>query len=173
MATWASGKAAVPKSGNADLPPSLRRNQLAFEPATLHLSQGSRDGGIIMKSRFALGAWALAALTAPVAALADDPRDPTMTPEAIARDRDTIRKMNLDQLAYVRNRDARYASGWQNYADRRSASQPTETTDYAARRRAYQDDLEQYREDRRRYDEAMADWRRDTSDCASAYDCGD
>lgn len=53
---------------------------------------------------------ALAVSTAllPAAALADDPHDPTMRSAAArARDRAIIKRMNLDQLAYVRRRDAR------------------------------------------------------------------
>lgn len=108
----------------------------------------------------------------PQGALADNPRDPTMTPEAIARDREIIRKMNLDQLAYVRDRDARYASSWRNYAGARPGSQPAEAGDYAARSQAYAREMERYRQDRERYDQAMAQWEQERSDCPPGYACG-
>lgn len=48
-----------------------------------------------------------------VPAIADDPRDPTMqSREARERDREIIRRLNLEQLEYVRKRDAEYAKGW-------------------------------------------------------------
>lgn len=48
-----------------------------------------------------------------VPAAADDPRDPTMqSREARERDREIIRRLNLEQLEYVRKRDAQYAKGW-------------------------------------------------------------
>lgn len=69
-------------------------------------------------SRLLSGALALAVLGVPVAALADDPRDPAMrSPEARERDRAMIRELNLRQLEYVRKRDAEYAHGWQAYRD--------------------------------------------------------
>ena len=50
----------------------------------------------------------------PVAALADDPNDASMrNPVARARDREMVRQLNLRQSAMVRERDARYAQGWQ------------------------------------------------------------
>ncbi|HJT40595.1 MAG TPA: hypothetical protein VJ762_09725, partial [Sphingobium sp.] len=53
-------------------------------------------------------ALALSAVLLPSAALADDPHDPTMRNAAArARDRATIKRMNQQQLAYVRQRDAR------------------------------------------------------------------
>jgi len=52
-------------------------------------------------------ALAMGAALLPAAALADDPRDPTMhNPAVRARDRAITRRMNQDQLAYVRQRDA-------------------------------------------------------------------
>lgn len=53
-------------------------------------------------------ALALGAALMPAAALADDPHDPTMRSAAArARDRAIIKRMNQQQLAYVRQRDAR------------------------------------------------------------------
>lgn len=58
-------------------------------------------------SPLACAAAILAALI-PVAALADDPQDPSMRSAAArARDRAAIKQMNQRQLAYVRQRDAR------------------------------------------------------------------
>ena len=71
---------------------------------------------------------ALGAALLPAAALADDPHDPSMRSAAArARDRAIIRQMNQQQLAYVRDRDARIMrdyrraqSGGDGYADARS-----------------------------------------------------
>ena len=52
-------------------------------------------------------ALAMSAVLLPAAAFADDPRDPTMhNPAVRARDRAITRRMNQDQLSYVRQRDA-------------------------------------------------------------------
>lgn len=49
----------------------------------------------------------MSAALLPAAAHADDPNDVSMrSPAARARDRAIIRRMNQDQLAYVRKRDA-------------------------------------------------------------------
>lgn len=49
----------------------------------------------------------------PTVALADDPHDPAMRSAAArARDREIVRQLNLQELARVRERDARYAEGW-------------------------------------------------------------
>jgi hypothetical protein len=49
-------------------------------------------------------------------AAADDPNDPAMRSAAArARDRAIIQKLNRDQLAYVRKRDAEYAKDWAAY----------------------------------------------------------
>lgn len=65
------------------------------------------------------GALALGCATvfvAPAPALADDPNDPTMRSAAArAKDKAIIRQLNLDQAAYVKARDARYARGWRAY----------------------------------------------------------
>ena len=61
--------------------------------------------------RFAC-ALAVGAALLPTAVLADDPRDPTMRNPAVrARDRAITQRMNQDQLAYVRQRDARSPHG--------------------------------------------------------------
>ncbi len=63
------------------------------------------------------GAFALAVVVAaPSAALADDPKDPTMRSAAArARDSAIIKRLNQDQLRYVQKRDAEYAKGWAAY----------------------------------------------------------
>ena len=89
-----------------------------------------------MKLHILISALALGAVTAtPTAALADDPNDPAMKSRA-ARERDAaeIRRLNLEQLRHVQERDARYAEGWKA------------TREYPAARREYE--------------AAMAEWRR-------------
>ena len=61
--------------------------------------------------------------------------------EARARDKAIIRKLNLDQAAYVRQRDARQAAGWKAYKD------------YPAQKAAYE--------------RRMAEWRRAVRLCES------
>ena len=66
-----------------------------------------------MKSRILSGALALGIALTSSAALADDPNDPTMrTAAARARDRETIRQLNLAQLRKVQARDAKLAQQW-------------------------------------------------------------
>lgn len=96
-------------------------------------------------------------------ALADNPHDPTMTPEAIARDRAIIRKLNQDQLAYVRQRDARYAKGWQDY--RQSRGSDDDEGDYEAGRSDYARQSRSYAQARRDYEADLAQWRRDVAAC--------
>jgi hypothetical protein len=108
-------------------------------------------------------------------ALADDRRDPTMGPSAAARDHETIRQMNLDQLTYVQQRDARYADEARGYAAVRRADDDRDARrrdSYAQQRDAYAQDLQHYRAERQRYDQEMAQWRQDRTDCARSSDCG-
>lgn len=95
-----------------------------------------------MTLRLWAGALALGVLALPGTAWADDPKDPSMRSKA-ARERDAaiIRQLNRDQYAYVSQRDARQAAGWQAYRD-----QP--------RRQA-------------EYERAMAEWRRAVRLCQS------
>lgn len=52
---------------------------------------------------------AILAAMVPATALADDPHDPAMRSAAARRrDHETIRRLNQRELAYVRERDARY-----------------------------------------------------------------
>ncbi|WP_395390924.1 hypothetical protein WBP07_10180 [Novosphingobium sp. BL-8A] len=85
---------------------------------------------------------------------ADDPSDPTMTPQAIARDRAIIRKLNQDQLASVRKRDAQYAEGWKAYKGQRGEERGGDDSD-----------ARNYAEARRQYDADLARWRRDVAAC--------
>lgn len=77
---------------------------------------------------------ALAASLVPAVARADDPNDPAMrTAAARERDREQIRQLNRNELAYVRQRDARDAQGW---AEWRAAhgDRDSDTTEAAAPR---------------------------------------
>lgn len=97
-----------------------------------------------MKFKLFAGALALGCVTMSSAAWADDPRDPAMrSAEARARDKAIIRQLNLDQAAYVRERDRRYAKGWQAYRD------------YPAQKAAYE--------------RKMAEWRRAVRMCESGH----
>lgn len=98
-----------------------------------------------MKLKLLAGALALGCTLAPsTAAFADDPNDPTMRSAAArARDKAIIRKLNLDQAAYVRARDARQAKGWAAYKA------------YPAERAAYE--------------RRMAEWRRAVRLCESGH----
>ena len=70
-----------------------------------------------MKQLGFIAALAFGAL-ASAPALADDPRDPEMQSRA-AREADAaeIRRLNNEQAAYVKRRDAGYARGWQAYRE--------------------------------------------------------
>lgn len=94
-------------------------------------------------------------------ALADDPNDPTMTPDAVARDRAIIRKLNQDQLAYVRQRDAQYAEGWNTYQGGRR----NQNSGQNASRYGDEDGARDYAQARRQYEADLAQWRRDVSAC--------
>lgn len=122
------------------------------------------------------GAAACLALACVAPALADDPRDPSMTPEAIARDAATIRRLNQDQLAYVRQRDAGYAQGWRDHAGTGDAGDGYTADPYQAGRRSYADSRadyaaqrRDYAEQRREYDRQMREWRQDVAACRAGY----
>lgn len=104
-------------------------------------------------------------------ALADDPFDPAMDAEGIARDRELTRELNVGELEYVRERDARYAQGWRDYDRARRArdEHAQDLAEYEARQADYERDARRYTEDRRRYEQAMADWRADVADCRAGY----
>jgi hypothetical protein len=107
---------------------------------------------------------ALAAVLMPAAAMADDPHDPAMrTRAARERDRQQIRQMNLDQLAYVRQRDAGYARGWSDWRASRDAGGAD--AGYAARSADHRRALDDYADSRARYERDMAAWRRAVAAC--------
>ncbi len=91
-----------------------------------------------------------------------------MTPEAIARDRETIRRLNRAQLDYVQKRDAGYAQGWRDHAIGRD-TRDREEDGYTADQRDYASARADYAQDRREYDRAMAEWRRDVNACRAGY----
>jgi len=111
-----------------------------------------------MRNLRGLSAVALALVVGSVAvpALADDPNDPTMqSSQARARDRAEIRRLNNEQLAYVRDRDAGYAQGWREYAD--------------ANGRGSSRSASNSRSAQREYEQALADWRADVAACRAGY----
>ena len=104
---------------------------------------------------------AIVAALLPAVALADDPKDPAMrNADARARDKETIRQLNLRELARVRERDARYAEGWR--AARANAGRQAE---YAARSRDHDRAMQDYARDRASYERAMSRWRRAVAAC--------
>ncbi|QGN54250.1 hypothetical protein [Novosphingobium sp. Gsoil 351] len=101
-----------------------------------------------MNTRLFAGALALGIAFVSTAAVADDPRDPSMrSPAARARDKAIIKRLNEDQLAYIQQRDARYAEGWRAYREgpRVNASRQAQ------------------------YEREMAAWRRAVAKCRAGY----
>ena len=71
-----------------------------------------------MKSLIVSGAIALGFALVSSAALADDPRDPTMRSAAArARDKEIIRQLNLAELHRVKERDARLSKQWREWRE--------------------------------------------------------
>jgi hypothetical protein len=90
-------------------------------------------------------AFVIGAALLPAAARADDPRDLSMrSPAARAQDRAIIRRMNQDQLAYVRKRDA---GRMQAFHDARAGRDA------------------RYADARAEYERKMAAWRRAVAAC--------
>lgn len=112
---------------------------------------------------------AVLAIACAMPALADDPHDPRMTPEAIARDSATIRRLNREQLDYVQRRDAGYAQGWRDHAEAGGIDRQPSTQRYASDRRDYDAMRADYAEQRRHYDAEMRAWRQDVADCRAGY----
>lgn len=110
-----------------------------------------------MKIALLLG-MALATVSLPSIALADDPNDPTMRSSAArARDREAIRQLNLREAARVRERDARYAESWNN------------SQSYSAPR--YEGGDNSYARSRAQYERELAEWRHAVAACrAGDYD---
>lgn len=101
-----------------------------------------------MKSGLITGALALGFVFVSTAAIADDPRDPTMRSAAArARDKAIIKRLNEEQYAHVKQRDAGYAEGW----------------------RAYREGPKVNAESKARYDRQMAEWRRAVRLCNEGH----
>lgn len=111
----------------------------------------------------ALGAAiSMMAICAP--ARADDPHE-RMTPEQLEQDRATIRRLNREQLEYVQRRDAGYAQGWRQASGDEPA--PASHARSAETHRAATEN--DYADQRREYEQAMADWREDVAACRAGY----
>jgi hypothetical protein len=105
---------------------------------------------------------AIIAAMMPAVALADDPHDPTMRSAAArARDREMIRRLNLEESARVRKRDARNA---QRMRAARIASRSA-VNEYAARSQDHDLAMASYARSRMQYERKMAEWRRAVAAC--------
>lgn len=109
---------------------------------------------------------ALAATLAPTLALADDPKDPVLSrsAEARARDKAIIRQLNQDQLAHVRERDARYADGWKAWREQGGQQQA-----YSAARADHERAMDAYARERAAYERERAAWRRAVQQCEAGH----
>lgn len=108
-----------------------------------------------MDVRTMCSALALGVVALPGVALADDPYDPQMrTQAARERDRAIIRKLNQQELARVRERDARYAEGWAVWREHD-----------ARNGRAGRDADRAYAQAQDDYEQRMAEWRRAVAAC--------
>ncbi|MBB3953353.1 hypothetical protein [Novosphingobium sediminicola] len=122
-----------------------------------------------MKAYLAACAMMAAALS-PGVAMADDPHDPAMRSAAArARDKAEIARLNRNQLAYVRKRDAGYAKDWAAYREAQGQGQGQGRSDYeetsyesgyGARR-----DAADYAQSRRDYERDLAEWRYAAGQC--------
>lgn len=111
---------------------------------------------------------AAVAVMMPAAALADDPRDPAMRSGAArARDSETIRRLNLQELARVQERDARFAEGWR--AARDGGSSVSVDAQYAGRSRNYERAVAAYDHDRAIYEQEMEQWQRNVAACRAGH----
>ena len=107
---------------------------------------------------------AIAAAIMPVAARADDPNDPAMRSAAArARDREMTRQLNLEEIARVRQRDARSAEG--RRTARAGGSYAAGEDEYAARSRDHERAMANYARNRAQYEREMAAWRRAVAAC--------
>lgn len=108
-----------------------------------------------MKPSVVFAALAVGASLISSAALADDPNDPLLSRSAAARARDKaiIRRLNQEELARVRERDARYAEGWRAYRDQGASNERYD--------RAMQD----YQRQRAEYERRRAEWRHAVARC--------
>ncbi len=113
------------------------------------------------------GILAVLALTLfPSAAMADDPNDPDMRdPRARAHDREIIKQLNRNQLAHVRERDARYADGWKAYREAKNG-----TGSYARARADNDRQQAEYARKRDLHEQDMAAWRHAVAMCRAGHD---
>lgn len=111
-------------------------------------------------------ALALGAAFVPALAVADDPKDPVLSrsAEARARDKAIIRQLNQDQLAKVRERDARYAAGWQAYREQGGRNEA-----YSAARADHDRAMDAFARERAAYERERAAWRRAVQLCESGH----
>jgi hypothetical protein len=119
-----------------------------------------------MKFARLFAALALGAVVVPALALADDPKDPLLSrsAEARARDKAIIRKLNQDQLAHVRERDAQYAEGWTAYREQNGHNQA-----YASARADYNRAMDDYARERAQYERERSAWRRAVQLCEAGH----
>jgi len=74
----------------------------------------------------------------PVAAMADDPRDPSMRSAAArARDSAETKRLNQGQLAYVRERDGKILGDYRRARGENDASYERANADYARKMAAW------------------------------------
>jgi hypothetical protein len=111
-----------------------------------------------MTLRMMGSALALCLMVVPGVAMADDPHDPQMrTQAARERDRAIIRKLNQQELARVRERDARYAQGWAQWRERNGSGNRSG--------QAGRDADRDYAEARDDYEQRMSEWRHAVEAC--------
>ena len=107
---------------------------------------------------------AIVAAMVPAAALADDPRDPSMRNAAArARDSARTRELNRQQNARVLKRGVTWR------VVRGAGRDEADYGGYAAASQDHERDMAEYRRSRARYEREMAEWRRAVAAC----DAGD
>lgn len=152
---------------------------LHTRPARYSLTQ--RVSGKMDMKAYLAGLAVMVAAVVPQAAMADDPNDPAMRSAAArARDRAIIQKLNRDQLAYVRKRDAEYAKDWAAYRAAQGQGQGRGQGRYAPQsdyeETAYDStaidarrDAANYEQSRRQYEQDLAAWRHAVTQCRKGY----
>ena len=107
---------------------------------------------------------AIVAAMVPAAALADDPRDPSMRNGAArARDSARTRELNRQENARVLKRGVTWR------VVRGAGRDEADDGGYAAASQDHERDMAEYRRNRARYEREMAEWRRVVAAC----DAGD
>lgn len=82
---------------------------------------------------------------------------------ARARDREMIRQLNRQELARVRERDARYAEDWR--AARGGSNPAVPDPEDSRRSQEYERAKADYSRDRANYERDLAQWRRAVAAC--------